>query len=738
MVDRAVADAAVVHAAHDALEGLDVLGRVAVEFDVADVARVAERVVRRLDADLVVRADGIPDRNVEGVGVVLAVRDAGDLAVALAVHADEAAGQALGGRGEQGEVHAHGLGLVVAEIAHALDDHEALLLHGGILGVVMAVERGERLRQADEAEGERAVLEHFAHLVIGPQLVRVEPYALPHQEGIVVHALLRLDLEAVEQLLRDQLEHVVQLPQEQRLVPLAVERKARQVDGGEGQVAAGESDLLRRIVDVAHHAGAAAHGGDLRLGATGHVILEVVGAVQEGVVREQALGRDLAGEAEQIVVRIALVVVDALLHLEDVDREDAGLAVAEAGVQREQDVADDHPALGRRVRAVVDGGERRLRAGARMHRVQVVDEALHRLIGLALRGLLRAGAGTGAEMLRRLPLDAERLEEVLRHQRVKALCGHERILSEQRLRGVHRGVHRLALLVLIQTVLDDLRELSAVLLAEGLADALRHAVIEVRDGLAAVLVVLVGLDRDGRQRRVAADGLGLAQEAVAGREAVLEQADDVDLRAGGRERVEIEIVDVDVSLAMRLGVLRTEQVRLVVGLRARRADLQHRAHGGVAVDVGVVALEVGEARVLAGDLVDGLHQARPRLARAGARRAIKDVRLRRAEEFVLHELLLDDVLDHLDLRRLGAAAALQRALDGLCHARGVRDGALPRGLHGAEYRKRDLFAVVGDDPAVPLDDHLYHCAPPESISCGRFSRCITKCSILWAACQEVT
>ena len=51
-----------------------------------------------------------------------------------------------------------------------------------------------------------------------------------------------------------------------------------------------------------------------------------------------------ASQLEQIVVRVALVVVDPFLHLKDVDWEDAGLAVAQARVGGQQNVLDDHPA----------------------------------------------------------------------------------------------------------------------------------------------------------------------------------------------------------------------------------------------------------------------------------------------------------------------------------------------------------------------------------------------------------
>ena len=65
------------------------------------------------------------------------------------------------------------------------------------------------------------------------------------------------------------------------------------------------------------------------------------------------------------------------LHLEDVDGENGGLAVSETGLCRPAAMLlDDHAAFGRGVRAVVDGAEGHLRAGAGVHGVQVVDQRL--------------------------------------------------------------------------------------------------------------------------------------------------------------------------------------------------------------------------------------------------------------------------------------------------------------------------------------------------------------------------
>ena len=163
--------------------------------------------------------------------------------------------------------------------------------------------------------------------------------------------------------------------------------EARQVDRGEAKVASAEGDLAGRVVDVGDDARAAAHVGDLGLGVAGLVVGEVVGRVDEREVREEALCRNAAGQLEEVVVGVGGVVVYALLDLEDVDREDRRLAVAETLLGSEQDVFDDHSALGAGIGAVVDGGKRYLCARAGVHGVEVVDDRFHRLEGRAV-GLL--------------------------------------------------------------------------------------------------------------------------------------------------------------------------------------------------------------------------------------------------------------------------------------------------------------------------------------------------------------
>ena len=706
------------HAAHDGLERLDVVGGVAVELDVADVAGVRQRVVGRFLLDLLVRRDGEPHGNVERVRVVLAVGHAGDLAVALLVHADEAAGQALGGRGEQAVVEARLLGALVAELAHVADDLEALLLHLVALAVVVAVQRRQRLGQADEADGQAAVAEHLAHLVVRAELVRVEPDALAHQERIVVDVLRGLNLEAVVQLLRHELEHRVKALVELLLVALRLDGKARQVDGREREVAARIGDLRVGIGGVRHHARAASHRGHFRLGVAGLVVLQVEGRVEEHIVREQALRAHLAGVLEEVEVGVAGVVVDALFHLEDVDGENRRLAVAEARVLRFQDVADGKTALGAGVRAVVDGRERRLGAGAGVHRIEVVHEALHGLIRLAVGAAQRAGAHVLDHVRGGLVGQTARVRDDFRGRGVEVLgVGAEaRLFARDGAARVDGHLREDGFVVAVEHILERVLQTALVELRKRLAHALGHRVVEVRHALTAVLVVLVGLDGNGRQRRVARDALRLAQITVARREAAVEQAQQVDLAARRRQRVEVEVVDVDVALAVGLRLLGREQIRGVVRLRARRADLEHRAHRRVAVDVRIVALHVRNARVHAGDLVDGAHQAGVRLADARAVGAVQDELLGSVLTARAHQLLLHRVLDLFDLRRFGAALRGQAFLHRVGHLRGQRRVSGARSLKCLQGGGGDFRLIVQHHAPVALDNALDHGSILRSLS----------------------
>ena len=166
------------------------------------------------------------------------------------------------------------------------------------------------------------MLDNFAHFIVRPQLFGVQPNAFAHQEGEVAHALAGLHLETIQQLIAHELEHVVELGIEGLDVPVALDGKPRKVDGGEAEVPALPHLSLGGIVDVVADACAATHVGDFGFGMAFLVELGIEGRILEGEVGEEALGADFTRELEEVVVGIALVVVDSLLHAEDLNGED--------------------------------------------------------------------------------------------------------------------------------------------------------------------------------------------------------------------------------------------------------------------------------------------------------------------------------------------------------------------------------------------------------------------------------
>ena len=587
-------------------------------------------------------------------------------------------------------------------------DLQAQALGLGGLAVMLAGEGHQTLGQTDEAGGQRAVLEHLALLVGGRELFGIDPHALAHEERRVVHVLASLNLEALVQLTGHELQLGVEQVEEQVDVALGADGQTGQVDGRERQVAAAGRHLAIGVVHVAHDAGAAAHVGDLGF-RRALVVLGVERGIQEGEVREQALGRAVHGQLEQVVVRILRIVVHAFLHAEDLHGEDGRLAGTQALFRGQQHVLDDHAALGRRVHAVVHRAERRLRAGAGMHGVQVVHQRLHGLEGLAVGVAGGVLLGVGHDAVGRGLIGAS-LNEGGHHGGAEISVHLQRGDAARLLLDASEGL--LGKVAVVGDVGQQVDALGDVLLeqtAVGLAHTHSQAVVEVADGLAAVLVVLVRLDGNAGQGRVAGDVVGLAQHAVAGGEAALEELAQLDLAAGGGQGVEVHVVDVNIALAVGLGVARIDDAHLVELLGRFRAVLQHGAHGGVGVDVGVLALHVGIGGLGEGDVLQSLDEARVHVAHAAALGAVEDVGLGGLHEAGLDEGFLHEILHAFNRGRALDGAALKLLDD----RRGdlLGGGAILHGRASLErllHRVGDLLGVELRCTPVALDDGLDH------------------------------
>ncbi len=647
-----------------------------------------------------------------------AVGDSLDDAVFLPVRALELTGCALRRRAECRPVAVLRLGVGIRARAHVSDDLEAELLRRLALAVMLARERDEAFRETAEADGIGSMLEHVLDRVRRLELFRAHPDALPHEERVVVDMLLLDDVQALEQVVMAERDVVVVELEEFLHVALCLDRELRQVDRREGEVAA-RAGLLR-AVDIAHHARAAAHRRDAAVVVARLIVLEIVRRVDVDEVREEALRARLARLQEEVVVRIARVVVHARLELEDGNREDRRLAVAEARPDGVERLARREASLRARVHAVIDRRERHLRARAAVKRVEIVDERLHRLVCL----LLDVSAGEAVDAARVEVGVARRLAVLRENRGERAAERLDAALAALRVHlfRVEAGVHvhrreelRLERLLrqerfLLEPVNDGFARLINDRLAERLAHALRHRVVERVDALSAEHVVLVALDGDAGEARVSADGIRLTQEAVPRREAAVEELQEIDLAAVERDEREILVVDMDVVLLIRRREALVEHVVIDEVLRALGAELEHDAHRGVGVDIRVVALEVGVLRRRKEDVLIRLHEVLLRLAPLRVALAVHDVALRDVVEVVLHELLLDHVLDLLDAHVL---AVLKIPLD---LARDLVDvlfrHLLLAILIGPTDGIVDLLTVVGDREPRALRYCLQHHRTP--------------------------
>ena len=198
------------------------------------------------------------------------------------------------------------------------------------------------------------------------------------------------------------------------------------------------------------------------------------------------------------------------------------------------------------------------------------------------------------------------------------------------------------------------------------------------------------------------------EEAQARAEAALEQRLDVDLAAGGGQAQEIKVVDVDVAVLVREAVLRVEDVHLVELLGTFAAVTQHHAHSGVAVDVGVLALEIVVLGVLEGEVADGGHEPGVHFPDLGPLVAVQDVRLGGAGMAALDKGFFYQILH---LFHIGDGV-LELLIEALQHFGGYlerKDIILPSlTAGGTEDCLSDLVHVKRNNACVTFPDRTNH------------------------------
>ncbi len=176
------------------------------------------------------------------------------------------------------------------------------------------------------------------------------------------------------------------------------------------------------------------------------------------------------------------------------------------------------------------------------------------------------------------------------------------------------------------------------LIPQNIANHLAHTAVEVREALPPKHVILIALQDNRRQGRRRRNPLRRPDVAVAGVEAFLEQAGQVDLETVQGLAVIVKIVNVDAPIRMRRGKLLRHQVAQVILLARRHANLQHLGRRRIA-NVGILATGLHK------DLLYHVHKLRLGLAHARTPGAIQNIRLGRAGMTVLNEHLLNYVLN---------------------------------------------------------------------------------------------
>ena len=331
VVHRAVAHVVLVHQVHDIGDGFGIVGGIAINLHIEDVAAQGKGMVGRLDLGLMLGRALVIDRHVVAVGVVDLVGHAGDFAEVFTVAAGKLSAKALGWRGEHTVVVLIALAEVVDALTHVTDDFQAQLLRLVALAVVMADKGYQTLGKANIADAQRALVDDALYLVTGFEFVGAYP-ELRHEQGELLSHRGLLILVAVIQLTCGDFQHIVQLGKETVdafLLVLdvhALDGKTHDIDGREREVATSDRRFLTEA--VVEHASAASHCCQFILIALGVVgtpqFMMVIGGIKIDKIREETACRHLASQLVQVIVGVLGLVAHTRLLFPNLDGEDGG------------------------------------------------------------------------------------------------------------------------------------------------------------------------------------------------------------------------------------------------------------------------------------------------------------------------------------------------------------------------------------------------------------------------------
>ena len=196
---------------------------------------------------------------------------------------------------------------------------------------------------------------------------------------------------------------------------------------------------------------------------------------------------------------------------------------------------------------------------------------------------------------------------------------------------------------------------------------------------------------------------------MTGGEAVVEQLDQIDLAAGGRQGQEVHIVNVDVAVAVRFRMLGLHHEHHVEFLGAFGTVAEHCRHGSIAVDIGIFALDIGIDGSFVGNFIVDAHQTSVHLTDAAALGAVEDIGLGSANKAVLDQHALYGILNILNVGRSDGFVAFDFAhnLVRQFFSDLLRLGAVAC-AECAQNGFGNLIGVEGNFASVPFDDGIQH------------------------------
>ena len=122
--------------------------------------------------------------------------------------------------------------------------------------------------------------------------------------------------------------------------------------------------------------------------------------------------------------------------------------------------------------------------------------------------------------------------------------------------------------------------------------AFSHCILKVRHTLTAVLVILIRLNCDTSECRIAVNIVWFTKETMTCRKAILKKLDEVDLTASCCKCKVVQIVDMNISLIMSLCMLRIENIHFIELLCTFGAIFKHSTHSCISIDIRIFALDI--------------------------------------------------------------------------------------------------------------------------------------------------